>query len=574
MLQTEGTRRGGRAECEGHSHSTPVPRADEIKGAIDPAEYYRAAYPDAPEFKPKADGWTQNFRCPFHEDKNGSFGANLQTGAYQCFGCEAKGGSVIDHAMNTRGLDFDQARAALADEWHIEAGTGTRPAPRKRPGARKPKAAKPEPQMPIPAAALDTRPQAHPKHGAPSATWTYRDPEGRPLFFVWRFDPQEGRKQFSPLTYFADGWRWKAPPAPRPLYNLNQLVARPEEAVCVTEGEKSADAAAELLPGMVATTAMNGAQSPAKADFGPLQGRRVFVWPDADDPGTRYAETVARLAYAAGAECVSVLDLASLVRDPLTGAPLALPKGWDAADALADVWTPEDLAEAVRWTSIPKPGAEPASGDEWPEPEHLPARGDMGEAAPFPLDLLPSALSTAAAEVARFAKVAPAAPALVALAALGVAIGKRALVVEREGLTHHPALFFVGIAGSGERKSPVFRAMTQALEDWTESQAPAWEDERRKATARNTAVDAAISKAKSAAKKNGNIHESAREIADLEAERLPLPPPPEAVHFGRHRATPVPTDARPRRRLCRAVRRGAPRHRCDYGKVQRRRANG
>lgn len=44
-------------------------------------------------------------------------------------------------------------------------------------------------------------------------------------------------------------------------------------------------AGAELLQGMVATTAPNGAQSPAKADYGPIECRRVFVWPDADEPG-------------------------------------------------------------------------------------------------------------------------------------------------------------------------------------------------------------------------------------------------------------------------------------------------
>ena len=35
-----------------------------------------------------------NGLCPFHDDHNASFGANLQTGTYNCFSCEAKGNVV------------------------------------------------------------------------------------------------------------------------------------------------------------------------------------------------------------------------------------------------------------------------------------------------------------------------------------------------------------------------------------------------------------------------------------------------------------------------------------------------
>jgi hypothetical protein len=78
--------------------------------------------------------------------------------------------------------------------------------------------------------------------------------------------------------------------------------------------------------------------------------------------------------------------------------------------------------------------------------------------------LLPPTLQAAMREVARFNKIPEASPGLVAIGTLATAIGKRALVVEREGLTHHPALFLVAIAGTGDRKSPAFRAMTQPLE--------------------------------------------------------------------------------------------------------------
>jgi len=151
------------------------------------------------------------------------------------------------------------------------------------------------------------------------------------------------------------------------LYGLDRLAARPDAPALVAEGEKAAGAARELLPDVVALTTWGGAQAPAKSDFGPLKGRRVLVWPDNDGPGAGYAVKVAELARAAGALSVEVLDLASLARDPATGAARDLPPGWDAADALADGWTPEALAAAVHWRTD-QPETDPGGP---PRPEAL-----------------------------------------------------------------------------------------------------------------------------------------------------------------------------------------------------------
>ncbi len=168
-------------------------------------------------------------------------------------------------------------------------------------------------------------------------------------------------------------------------------------------------------------------------------------------------------------------------------------------------------------------GDEP-SDSSWPEPQPIPPRGDVGEAAPFPLALLPPALQSAVREVARFNKIPEASPALVGIGTLATAIGKRALVVGREGLMHHPALFLVGIAGSGERKSPAFRAMTQPLEHWAMETEPEWEVNARRARARNAAVDSEIAKLKR--RKDSDLEETAKQIEQLDAERLAVPPAP------------------------------------------------
>jgi hypothetical protein len=65
----------------------------------------------------------------------------------------------------------------------------------------------------------------HQRLGTPSATWRYLDATGALLFAVCRFDPPRDRKQILPLTCGRDGWRWRAPPAPRPLYGLDRLAA-------------------------------------------------------------------------------------------------------------------------------------------------------------------------------------------------------------------------------------------------------------------------------------------------------------------------------------------------------------
>ena len=47
--------------------------------------------------------------CPFHRDHHPSLRINLQSGAFVCFACGAKGGNVIDFMMLRYGLDFKAA---------------------------------------------------------------------------------------------------------------------------------------------------------------------------------------------------------------------------------------------------------------------------------------------------------------------------------------------------------------------------------------------------------------------------------------------------------------------------------
>lgn len=167
--------------------------------------------------------------------------------------------------------------------------------------------------------------------------WEYRDEQGRLLYVVCRFRDKNGNKKDLPLTYRQDKngnffWAWKGLDTPRPLYGQNRLAKNPNASVIVCEGEKATDAATSLFPDHVAVTSPNGANSAHKADWTPLAGRDVTIWPDNDKPGRRYAESAVQLAKKAGAKSVRIVTV-----------PDDFPEKWDLADELPSNRTRDDL---------------------------------------------------------------------------------------------------------------------------------------------------------------------------------------------------------------------------------------
>ncbi|TLU71226.1 DUF927 domain-containing protein [Lichenicoccus roseus] len=182
------------------------------------------------------------------------------------------------------------------------------------------------PELPAPTEPPEAEMIRHQSHGYASARWIYRDGEGRPLFAVACFNKPDGHKEVLPYTYGTfigrRGWHFKLPPAPMHLYGLDQLAARPSAPVLLVEGEKAADAAAALFPDHIAISWQGGAQAVAKADWLPLAGRAVTIWPDNDAPGADAATGAARLLRSNLAVQAHVVEL-----------PSGWPEGWDLADA-------------------------------------------------------------------------------------------------------------------------------------------------------------------------------------------------------------------------------------------------
>lgn len=57
-------------------------------------------------------GW-RNARCPFHNDTNPSLRVFIESGAFRCMVCGARGGDVLAFFMLKHGLRFIDAAKAL-----------------------------------------------------------------------------------------------------------------------------------------------------------------------------------------------------------------------------------------------------------------------------------------------------------------------------------------------------------------------------------------------------------------------------------------------------------------------------
>jgi putative DNA primase/helicase len=149
-------------------------------------------------------------------------------------------------------------------------------------------------------------------------------------------------------------WRWQSWP-PEAAVWLDRLAKRPKASVIVCEGEKAAEAAASLLPDHVWLKLPNESQSAGKADWSPVHRRDVTIWPDADDPGDKYADTLARLLapIAASAKRLAppMSRTAGMLRTPLPRAGTALAPKRPLLCQVGQTRSPEpsgDAAEAPR----------------------------------------------------------------------------------------------------------------------------------------------------------------------------------------------------------------------------------
>ena len=351
----------------------------------------------------------------------------------------------------------------------------------------------------------------------PVALHTYTDREGASLY--WRIrakHPGTGEKWIRPMKLNGHGYEMGEPKfdGPKPLYALNTIAANPDPLVWIVEGEQKADELNRL--GLVATTS-GGATSADSADWEPLRGRTVAIWPDNDNPGKSYAGEVATLLLAMNC-AVSCVDVEKI------GVPdkgdvidwLAAHQGADSADILA---LPR-LTPASEVQGAAKPQKCDVEG--WPDPQPMTVKVN---AEPYPIDALPETIRAAVAEVQGFTKAPIAMVASSALAALSLAIQSHVDVKRAEQLSGPTSLYLLTIADSGERKSTCDGIFTKAIRDYEAEQAEA---AKPKLTDHRAALQAWESKRGGIKDKIRALAKQGGATAAKETELRALGDPPEA----------------------------------------------
>lgn len=76
----------------------------------DPMSYYPSLFPSLRVSSQVA--WV-SANCCFHDDRNPSLRLNIQTGAFRCFGCGIKGGSMVAFQMRRDSMSFREALCFL-----------------------------------------------------------------------------------------------------------------------------------------------------------------------------------------------------------------------------------------------------------------------------------------------------------------------------------------------------------------------------------------------------------------------------------------------------------------------------
>lgn len=168
--------------------------------------------------------------------------------------------------------------------------------------------------------------------------------------------------------------------------------------------------------------------------------------------------------------------------------------------------------------------------EKWPNPLEFSDQREQLKGLVFPMEALPEKIRNAATEVARFTKTDAVGAVTVGLSVVATAIGKKARVNEREGLSHFPSMFFMPIAESGERKSAIFKLIEQPLAEWEKKELNLHKKKDAAAQAHNFLIDSQVDGLKKQGKKSQlaelELEAIADQIGDLESKKKDLPPVP------------------------------------------------
>jgi Protein of unknown function (DUF3987) len=386
-----------------------------------------------PDARKSGNGWSARF--PSHEDRQASLSVSEGGDGRALVKCHAGcNASAIVSALGLTLVDLFRGRPKLSpptNGLHKRGGRGF-------------------PTANDALAALERM------HGKCSMQWTYQDAHGKPVGVVVRWDkPDSKDKDFRPVARHGNAWRIGAMAVPRPLYQLPELTDARH--VVVVEGEKAADAARSL--GFTATTSAGGSQAAGKADWTLLAGKEVWILPDNDAPGRKYADAVAGI--------LARLTPASVVR--IVYLP-DLPKGGDIVDwidAHGEAAEPEEMKSELETLANAVQAWRPDEDD------------DLGY-RPFPVAALPEPVRGFVAAGAQAIGCDESFLALPTMAGLAAAIGNTRILELKRGWYAPPILWCAVIGESGTAKTPAFKLVMQPIRERQRKALERHADEMRK----------------------------------------------------------------------------------------------
>lgn len=418
----------------------------EVISRLDIKSFYES---ELPGFKPAGNNEIKTL-CPFHDDSTPSFSANIQTGMYRCFACNAHG-DIFNFYMQRHGVDFSTALKALAE---FAGATESESHPNDQTAPRPSQKSKKETARTIEANC--------------TAVYHYKDDSGKYRFSVRRFEEPGKIKTFRQCYYDYQKGTWVQNVKGIQLipYRLNEVVNA--ESVFICEGEKDCDNLAAL--GLTASCNAAGAGKWKDEYSSWFIGKQVVILPDNDEPGRSHAEDVARKLgpYAAS---IRVINLPGLQ-----------PKG-DVSDWLSAGGTVGELKRLVQQAGMEAP---PQGQAEAVIPPMPPAEEDGTDTthASFlpppplvPIDVFPPQLQRIIQESAKAYVVPHEVPVCAVLALASAAIGRSRGIIIKQGWAPHANLYLCLVGPSGAGKSPcsnsifnsVFRADCLLHAEWQEA---------------------------------------------------------------------------------------------------------
>lgn len=177
--------------------------------------------------------------------------------------------------------------------------------------------------------------------GTVKGSWFYYNEDGLIDICDARYDledPESKEIKKTIISFYYNGKNISSKQYPVLLYNRHLLAEDDKKPILVVEGAKTASAAS-VLTDFIPVTWNGGGKKAYKADWSILKNRKVYIFPDDDEPGVKTAIDIQEILY-----CQYKTE--SKIIKPINKLREIKAKGADIVEAL-QIFTPEKLTEYI-----------------------------------------------------------------------------------------------------------------------------------------------------------------------------------------------------------------------------------